>query len=66
MPPSAPREAEGLLLVSFLEEPVAMERSVEATADAAASGDTLVQQLERELQANRDDLQITISGAGVL
>ena len=30
MPPSAPREAEGLLLVSFLEEPVAMERSVEA------------------------------------
>ena len=61
MPPSAPREADGSLLVSFLEEPVAMERSVEATSDTADSGDTLVQQLERELQANRDDLQITIA-----
>jgi two-component system CheB/CheR fusion protein len=60
MPTAASREAEGLLLVSFLEEPEAAERSVEAAVGAAGSEDALVQQLERELQATRDDLQSTI------
>jgi two-component system CheB/CheR fusion protein len=60
MPMAAPSEAEGLLLVSFLEEPEAAERSVEDTAEAAGSGDELVRQLERDLQESRDDLQGTI------
>ena len=60
MPPSVPRQTERLLLVSFLEEPEATERSAEAVADTAGSGDALVQQLERELQASYDDLQSSI------
>jgi len=60
MPPSAPHAAERLLLVSFLEEPEATERSAEAVAETAGSGDALVQQLERELQASHDDLQSSI------
>jgi two-component system CheB/CheR fusion protein len=60
LPPSAPREAEGFLLVSFLEEPEPVERSAEAAAEVAGSGGALVQQLERDLQANQEDLQSTI------
>ena len=60
MPPAAPREAEGPLLVSFLEEPEAAERSAEGAAEAAGSEGELVQQLDRELRATRDDLQSTI------
>ncbi len=53
-----PREVEGLLLVSFQDEP-ALARSV-PEGESAGTGEAVIQQLERELTSTRDDLQSSI------
>jgi two-component system CheB/CheR fusion protein len=57
-PVSVPRQAEGLLLVSFQDDP--LPQTAAAVDESADAGDALVLQLERELQSTRDDLQRTI------
>jgi two-component system CheB/CheR fusion protein len=58
-PVSDPKEAEGLLLVAFQDHPVGPPaEAAKETVDLEDS--TVVQQLENELRATREDLQSTI------
>jgi two-component system CheB/CheR fusion protein len=57
-PLTEPKEAEGLLLVSFQDRPEEGAVAREALTEAGEAG--LVQQLEYELKATHDDLQSTI------
>lgn len=58
-PIKSPADAEGLLLISFEDEPgPASSRRIEASPEA--KDETVVEQLESELRATREDLQSTV------
>jgi PAS domain S-box-containing protein len=62
-PLAAPREVEGLWLVSFETEPetpVAEAAVMHTSRDSIGSDATMVQQLEYELKAAKEDLQLNI------
>jgi two-component system CheB/CheR fusion protein len=54
------RETEGLVLVSFADEPSVEPPALEAPGPSAEPSETIVRQLENELKTTRDDLQSTI------
>jgi len=54
------KEAEGLLLVSFADEPEGAPAAAQKTRVAKEPEESLVRQLEYELKATREDLQSTI------
>jgi len=56
----APRDVEGLALVSFQDEPALAGSASQGAGEREGPGDEGVQELERELQVTRDDLQSTI------
>ena len=60
-PLNASRQTEGLLLISFQEQPApAAETLAEARTRAETAESDLLRQLEQELETTRDDLQGTI------
>ena len=59
-PLGRPREAEGLLLVSFVDEPQGAPPVPEAPGPPGERDEPMVRQLEDELKTTRDDLRSTV------